>query len=1039
MSAALPKFRRGDQVRVCSERDRLGVVWQEPRRLGQEYWYVVAFTTERQTLPESNLEAYEAESDPDSLLAEGVFGNRETFAKCVTFRKLQHPLKNALYSFRATRTQFHPHQFKPLLKFLDSPRHRLLIADEVGLGKTIEAGYILRELKARGPLRRVLVVCPSSLCRKWQDELQRRFDEEFTILNAQGFREFLARVERKGDRAELMGICSLQSLRGRSLLDSLEAAAPPLDLVIIDEAHHLRNRGTLSNRLGHMLNALATSGMILLTATPIHLGNENLLNLLQILDPEEFDRYDVFEQRLRANEVILGAERVLRHTGNLALCKAELRKAEQTTERRRFLGNPLYESLLDKLDRYDASRHDQLVDVQQDLTHLNVLAHILTRSRKREVQVKRPQRTPQVMPVDLTEDELGFYARVTDECVRWYQQHSGDWAACFAAITLQRQMASSIPAFLGHCLDPVQQEALDLLSEEMSALAFEDWEPAPEDIVAPGSTLRQDSGFQRLLHEYRHLQQQDSKYDALREALRQLEQAEPDRKLIIFSYFKKTLAYLERRLSQDGYCCLVLTGDVPANPSDPQGDERTLRLSAFRDNPTVRILLSSEVGSEGLDFQFCHVLVNYDLPWNPMVVEQRIGRLDRLGQTAERIIILNFSVRGTIEERILGRLYDRIRIFEGSIGDLEPILGEEIRKLTESLLQSRLTPQEQEKRIAEVAAVLERRHRDAERLEQESSRFLGHDDFFNEQIGRILSLKRYLTAEELRAFVVDFLYTEHPRCGLKPGRENGCFWLTVTAELIDLIRHSLPTLEPVVLDFLGRARSGGLLVTFDSDVAYDTPNADLINSQHALTRTIVRFYEDHPDRTHPVAKLRVRSAEALSADYVYYLHQIEVRGIRPGRFLEAVFVPVDATFPLAPDASERLLADMLAKGETLAEELRIPRHLLCELKQSADVELARRLDERKNELLRINGALIRNRFVSLTTTYETKRKKHDEMICKEQSGQAREHYLRLLHGGLRNIEADYEKGRLKLEEAEKVDVRFKSFAAGVVRVNECSS
>src|SRR5205823_4502518 len=98
----------------------------------------------------------------------------------------------------------------------------------------------------------------------------------------------------------------------------------------------------------------------------------------------------------------------------------------------------------------------------------------------------------------------------------------------------------------------------------------------------------------------------------------------------------------------------------------PQGDERAVRLTAFRDNPSVRILVSSEVGSEGLDFQFCSVLVNYDLPWNPMVVEQRIGRLDRLGQKAERIVIFNFSVRETIEERILERLYARIRIFEGS-------------------------------------------------------------------------------------------------------------------------------------------------------------------------------------------------------------------------------------------------------------------------------------------------------------------------------------------------------------------------------------
>jgi superfamily II DNA or RNA helicase len=839
--------------------------------------------------------------------------------------------------------------------------------------------------------------------------------------------------------AEVRGICALQTLRGRSVLDSLEAVAPPLDLVIIDEAHHLRNRGTLSNRLGQTLSELATGGMILLTATPIHLGNENLFNLLQILDPEEFDRLDTFEQRLQVNEIVLQAERVLRRDADLAACRDELRQVERTSERRRFLGNPIYESLLGKLDRYDAARHDHLVEVQQDLAHLNVLAHVLTRTRKRDVQEKRPKRDPYPIHVNFTEEELAFYARVTDECCHWYQRRSGDWAACFAAIALQRQMASSIPAFLGHCLDPDQQAALDALSEEASDLALEDWAQTGEEAPPDGSSLREQPSFQRLLREYRHLRQQDSKYDALREALGGLERAEPGRKLIIFSYFKKTLAYLERRLSQDGYLCLVLTGDVPANPSDPEGDERARRLKTFRDDPSVRILLSSEVGSEGLDFQFCSILVNYDLPWNPMVVEQRIGRLDRLGQKAERIIILNFSVRGTIEERILGRLYERIRIFEGSIGDLEPILGDEIRKLTEALLQSQLTPQEQEERIAEVAQVLERRQRDAERLEQESGRFLGHDEFFNEEIARIRSLKRYLTAAELRAFVADFLDTDYPRCSLKPAREEGCFWLTITAELSELVRRSAPAHEPAVLDFLGKAYSGGLLVTFDDKAAYDTPQAELINSQHPLTRAIVRFYEDHPDRTHPVAKLQVGSAEAPPADYVYYLHRIKVCGIREGLFLESVFVSVGAVL-LPPDVSERLLADMLARGETLAEEVLVPRDLVTELKRIADDDLGRRLAERKSDLLRINGALIQNRRASLTASHEAKRTKHEALIRREQSGQNREHYLRMLQGGLKNVQADFERKLHELREAEQVDVRLlESFAAGVVRVNEPAS
>ena len=257
MSTADPIYSPKDAVRDRSERSRVGFIVREPRRYAGEYWYPVQFGAERTELPETRLELYEGGEDLDSLLEQGRFGNKDTFAKCVTFTKLRTPLRNTLYSFRASRTQFHAYQFKPLLKFLDSPRQRLLIADEVGLGKTIEAGFILRELKVRHPTRRVLIVCPSALCRKWQEEMARRFDEEFQILRAEDMRTFLKKVEEQPDRAPLQGIIPLQSLRAKAFLEVFEANKPLLDLVIVDEAHHMRNSGTLSNKLGGLLSECA--------------------------------------------------------------------------------------------------------------------------------------------------------------------------------------------------------------------------------------------------------------------------------------------------------------------------------------------------------------------------------------------------------------------------------------------------------------------------------------------------------------------------------------------------------------------------------------------------------------------------------------------------------------------------------------------------------------------------------------------------------------------------------------------------------------
>ena len=135
---------------------------------------------------EADLTRFESDVSPDELLLRGAFGDKDDFLRLVTFHKLDTPLDNTLYSLQGSRTAFYPHQYKPLLKFLDSPEHRLLIADEVGLGKTIEAGLVMIEQRARRALRRVLVICPAALCLKWREEMWHRFDEEFRIIGAAG-------------------------------------------------------------------------------------------------------------------------------------------------------------------------------------------------------------------------------------------------------------------------------------------------------------------------------------------------------------------------------------------------------------------------------------------------------------------------------------------------------------------------------------------------------------------------------------------------------------------------------------------------------------------------------------------------------------------------------------------------------------------------------------------------------------------------------------------------------------------------------------
>lgn len=172
-------------------------------------------------------------------------------------------------------------------------------------------------------------------------------------------------------------------------------------------------------------------------------------------------------------------------------------------------------------------------------------------------------------------------------------------------------------------------------------------------------------------------EQNDSKYRELRRMLR--EQI-LDEKVVVFAYYRKTLDYLLRRLREDGITVTVIHGGVP------QG-QRWTELDRFKDPRGPRVLLSSEVGSEGIDLQFCRIVVNYDLPWNPMRVEQRIGRIDRVGQQADKLVIVNFKVTGTVEERLYDRLHEKLTRFANSLGDLESIIGAEIQQLTVDILR----------------------------------------------------------------------------------------------------------------------------------------------------------------------------------------------------------------------------------------------------------------------------------------------------------------------------------------------------------------
>ena len=207
-----------------------------------EYRYRVQFSKRIENVVEDDLEALEGPAESlESITARGSWGRLRAFRTALTVERVTNSDQSTLYAFRAQRILFEAFQYKPLLKILESPDRRLLIADEVGLGKTVEAGLILTELEARAPLDRVLVVCPSRLREKWRDELSRKFDQDFDIATRGDLEEYLTRLVRTPTRTRLRAVASMQTLRNREFRERFLAEIGFIDLLIVDEAHHARN------------------------------------------------------------------------------------------------------------------------------------------------------------------------------------------------------------------------------------------------------------------------------------------------------------------------------------------------------------------------------------------------------------------------------------------------------------------------------------------------------------------------------------------------------------------------------------------------------------------------------------------------------------------------------------------------------------------------------------------------------------------------------------------------------------------------------
>lgn len=577
-----------------------------------------------------------------------------------------------LLSLSNSRTNMEPYQVECVSKIINALRQRFLIADDVGLGKTIEAGMILKELTARGRANRVLMITPASLTPQWKREMKEKFDMNFWIYDSAKVRDVRRNISRHAnpwnynDRI-ITSIDYVKQDQIRSTLGRTE-----WNLIIFDEAHKLsktEQKETLRYKLGNDLSD-KTDSLLFLTATP-HDGNEfRFYHLISLLDPYMFSDPSSLNPK-KLNEIMIRRG-----------------KSRLTDEN----GRPVFKD-----------------------------------------------RKVKTLPVEFTEKEMGLYNAVTEYVRNEYNMadREGKNTVAFAMVILQKRMVSSIAAIreslkrrLAHlALGKADEGGEGVAREEV--LLYKEFLEDPDSLsdyerevierklekVSRAETSEAREIEKRKLKDLIGLAEdvkEDSKARELKKFVDGILEKNPDEKLLIFTEYRDTLDYLRdivlKNYSDEGKITEI-HGGVPV-------ELRRKREKLFKGGD-VNIMLATDAAGEGINLQFCHIMVNYELPWNPNRIDQRIGRLHRYGQVRD-VKVHNLLVENTREGQIFLKLQEKIDTIEKHLGGrISDVLGKVVRnlKLEDIILDSLSEDKDIEATERSLEDAIEERKRMVEKAE----------------------------------------------------------------------------------------------------------------------------------------------------------------------------------------------------------------------------------------------------------------------------------------------------------------------------------
>ena len=636
-----------------------------------------------------------------------------------------------------------PHQVRAFERLYREWPPKLLIADEVGLGKTIQAGLLLRQSWLAGRAKRILILAPKAVLKQWQIELREKFNLNWPIYDGRTLRHYETHSEGGQTKHELLTrhwheepvvIASSQLMRRTDRVKTLVEEAEPWDLIILDEAHHARRRAAGSakqggpNALLKLMRSLKsrTQGLVLLTATPMQVHPIEVWDLLDLLGlPPEWtanDFLEFFEQVSNPTPSSEGLEHMARLFRSVErdFGPVSRESVQRITGLSPLKARRLLRVLRDRasiprrqLDQVGRSAAIRVMRTQTPIRwlisrHTRELLRRYTKDGILTTAIAKRQVNDHFG--EMSEAEFALYEAVDEYISKTYSRATSAErsAVGFVMTVYRRRLASSFAALratlekrrharLHDTVVSAEDSEEDAPDDETSDDVLDEEEVA--DIASQALAFEELAEIERLLKSIQSLPP-DSKLDWLTDRLDELT-SQGYGQVMVFTQYTDTMDFIREALRpRTGLRLMCFSGrggEVPAEGGQPAWlrIDREQVKRRFRDGE-ADVLLCTDAAAEGLNFQFCGALVNYDMPWNPMRVEQRIGRIDRVGQHHESVRVVNLHYKNTVETDVYQALRKRIGLFEQVVGRLQPILASMPKAVTRAVLAGRKSVDSQE-------------------------------------------------------------------------------------------------------------------------------------------------------------------------------------------------------------------------------------------------------------------------------------------------------------------------------------------------------